>query len=64
MKNFFKKFFINKNYIHKSINDLKSIKELSSKIKKKNIIIVSGNINFVGNSKYFYLDLVKKKKNH
>ena len=58
MKNFFKKFFINKISIHKFI------KELSSKIKKKNIIIVSGNINFVGNSKYFYLDLVKKKKNH
>ena len=39
---------------------LSNLKDLSTKVKKTNTILISGNNSFTGNSKYFFLELVNK----
>ena len=41
-------------------NHLSHLRDLSTKVKKTNTILISGNISFTGNSKYFFLELVNK----
>ena len=49
-------------FFKKKNNYTQEFKYLSLKVKKKNIILVSGNVSFTGNSKYFFLENLKNNK--
>ena len=47
-------------FLKKKNSFYEEFKDLSQRVKKKNIILVSGNNCFSGNSKYFFLESVNR----